>query len=59
MRRVILFPLFFIGGWLFNFIVDIQFVTGFAAGWLSHSALGPYFDQLQRWVGAMSRAISG
>jgi len=50
MRRVILYPLFFLGGWLFNFIVDIQFFTGFAAGWLSHSAFGPYFDQLQRWI---------
>lgn len=57
MRRVILYPLFFIGGWLFNFIVDIQFFAGFAAGWLSHSALGPYFDMLRHWINEIARAV--
>ena len=26
------YPLVFAGGWLFDFIVDIQFLSGFAAG---------------------------
>jgi hypothetical protein len=50
MRHVIFYPFLFLGGWLFNFIVDIQFITGFAAGWLSHSAFAPYFEQLKRWL---------
>ena len=24
----------FVGGWLFNFVFDIQFALGIAAGWL-------------------------
>lgn len=34
------YPLVFTGGWLFNFIVDIQFLSGFAAGWLTHTWIG-------------------
>ena len=40
MARVLIYPFFFILGWLFNFIFDIHFVTGFAAGWISHTWLG-------------------
>ena len=57
MRRVILYPLVFFGGWLFNFVVDIHFIAGFAAGWLSHSALGPYFDLLRDWIHEMANLI--
>jgi hypothetical protein len=34
------FPAIFFAGWLFNFVVDIQFLSGFAAGWLAHTWLG-------------------
>lgn len=34
------YPVVFAGGWLFNFIVDIQFLSGFAAGWLAHTWVG-------------------
>ncbi len=40
MARVLIYPFFFILGWLFNFIFDIHFVAGFAAGWISHTWLG-------------------
>ena len=33
-KRLIYSFFFFIGGWLFNFIFDIQFALGVAAGWL-------------------------
>jgi len=28
-------PLVFFGGYLLNFIFDVQFATGFVAGWLA------------------------
>lgn len=34
------YPFVFAGGWLFNFVVDIQFLSGFAAGWLTHTWVG-------------------
>ena len=34
------YPVVFAGGWLFNFIMDIQFLSGFAAGWLAHTWSG-------------------
>ncbi len=37
---VVQYPAIFAAGWLFNFIVDIQFLSGFAAGWLAHTWLG-------------------
>lgn len=40
MARLLSYPLFFLFGWLFNFIVDIHFMVGFAAGWLSHTWFG-------------------
>ena len=36
------FPAVFAAGWVFNFIVDIQFLSGFAAGWLAHTWLGGF-----------------
>ena len=33
--RGIRWPLVFFGGYLFNFIFDVQFATGFVAGWLA------------------------
>ena len=38
--RAIKYPVVFAAGWLFNFIYDIQFITGFASGWLAHSWVG-------------------
>ena len=35
--RLLKYPMFFVAGWLFNFIYDIQFILGFASGWLAHS----------------------
>jgi len=46
MRRLITYPLAFLAGWLFNFVVDIQFFSGFAAGWLMNSKLGPVIESL-------------
>jgi len=40
LRSAIGFPLFFVGGWFFNFVVDIQFISGFLSGWLAHSWIG-------------------
>ena len=42
MRKWVLikYPTVFIAGWLFNFVVDIQFLTGFAAGWFTHTWIG-------------------
>ena len=34
MKSCIYFAFAFVGGWLFNFVFDIQFVLGVAAGWL-------------------------
>ena len=34
------YPVVFAGGWLFNFIFDIQFLSGFAAWWLAHTTIG-------------------
>jgi hypothetical protein len=36
----------FCGGWLFNFVVDIRFVSGFLSGWLAHSWLAPVMEYL-------------
>ena len=35
-KRVIFSIVIFIGGWLFNFVFDIQFALGVFAGWLVH-----------------------
>jgi hypothetical protein len=32
--RIIKYPVIFAAGWLFNFVFDAQFVSGFVAGWL-------------------------
>ena len=32
--RIIFSILLFAAGWLFNFVIDIQFALGVAAGWL-------------------------
>lgn len=36
----------FLGGWLFNFIFDIQFAAGLASGWLLRQG----FDDLARML---------
>ena len=33
-KRLLYSLLFFIAGWLFNFVFDIQFALGVATGWL-------------------------
>ncbi len=35
MVRALAYPLAFVGGWLFNFVVDIQFLAGFLSGWMA------------------------
>ncbi len=42
-RALLGYPLFFLGGWLFNFVVDIQFLSGFLSGWFAHGWLGGIF----------------
>lgn len=35
--RLLSLPVFFGAGWLFNFVYDIKFVSGFLSGWFMHS----------------------
>ena len=44
--RGIRWPLVFFGGYLFNFIFDVQFATGFVAGWLAKHG----FDEIANWL---------
>lgn len=37
------YPLLFVGGWIFNFVYDIKFLTGFLSGWLAHSWFAALF----------------
>ncbi len=37
----------FVAGWLFNFIVDIQFALGVAAGWFLKEGYDGIADMLQ------------
>ena len=39
-RRAIAYPFVFLAGWLFNFVYDIQVLSGFLMGWMTHSWLG-------------------
>lgn len=43
MVRVLSYPCFFAAGWLFNFVVDIKFLSGFMAGWMAHGWLSGLF----------------
>jgi hypothetical protein len=36
MVRVLTYPVVFLVGWLFNFLVDIKFLSGFLSGWMAH-----------------------
>ena len=38
--RISKYPLIFVAGWLFNFVYDAQFVSGFMAGWFGHTWIG-------------------
>mgnify|MGYP001158175850 FL=1 len=44
--RGIRWPLVFFGGYLFNFIFDVQFAIGFVAGWLARHG----FDGISNWL---------
>jgi hypothetical protein len=46
MIKALSYPFAFLAGWVFNFIVDIQFFSGFAAGWLMSSKMGPYIESI-------------
>ena len=46
LRRVFLWPLIFLGGYLFNFVFDTQFTIGFIAGWLIKNG----FDGIAGWL---------
>lgn len=37
---VLKYPMLFAAGWLFNFVYDTRFVSGFLTGWLSHGWIG-------------------
>lgn len=41
--RYLQMPVLFAAGWLFNFVVDIKFASGFTAGWFAHTWLGSLF----------------
>ncbi len=36
MVRALTYPRAFLSGWLFNFLVDIKFLSGFLSGWMAH-----------------------
>ena len=42
--------LFFIAGWLFNFIFDVQFALGFIAGWLMREGYNNLAQILQNMI---------
>lgn len=42
--KVAKYPAIFAAGWLFNFVVDIKFMSGFMAGWFAHTWLGGIFS---------------
>ena len=44
MIRAVTYPMAFAGGWIFNFVVDVKFVSGFLLGWLAHSKLAPVVE---------------
>jgi hypothetical protein len=46
LRRIFLWPLIFLGGYLFNFVFDIQFTIGFIAGWMAKNG----FDTIADWL---------
>ena len=46
LRRVFLWPLIFLGGYLSNFVFDTQFTIGFIAGWLAKNG----FDRIAGWL---------
>jgi hypothetical protein len=46
MIRLLSYPVIFGAGWLFNFVVDVRFMAGFASGWLAHTWLGPILNAL-------------
>lgn len=41
--RVMSYPVLFVAGWIFNFVADIQYVSGFLSGWFAHSWLSQLF----------------
>ncbi len=40
--RAFKYPVVFAAGWLFNFVYDAHFVSGFMVGWLGHTWIGEY-----------------
>lgn len=46
LRRIFLWPLIFLGGYLFNFVFDIQFTIGCIAGWMAKNG----FDTIADWL---------
>ncbi len=40
--RIFKYPVIFAAGWLFNFVYDAHFISGFMAGWLGHTWIGEY-----------------
>ena len=40
--RAFKYPVVFAAGWLFNFVYDAHFVSGFMAGRLGHTWIGEY-----------------
>ena len=45
-KRFIYSLFVFVGGWLFNFVFDIQFVLGVASGWLMREG----YDSIARML---------
>ncbi|MEC8087682.1 MAG: hypothetical protein VX156_07610 [Pseudomonadota bacterium] len=41
--KIVKYSFAFAGGWAFNFMVDIHFLSGFIAGWVTHTWIGGIF----------------
>ena len=62
MLRAFPYPLLFLSGWVFNFVVDVKFLAGFVSGWMTHSWFGGLFSRapaLTRRAFLRGQAASG
>ena len=49
-KRLLYSLLLFTAGWLFNFVFDIQFALGVAAGWLMREGYNNFANMLQKII---------
>jgi hypothetical protein len=56
-KRLLYSLLLFIAGWLFNFVFDIQFALGVAAGWLMREGYDSIASALFNILNQMSQIL--